>query len=47
VILNFTATLATDDVIAVALAQAGGYSMVARVRSGTTVFYVWEYTGRV
>jgi 4-amino-4-deoxy-L-arabinose transferase-like glycosyltransferase len=47
VILSFTATLASDDVIAVALAQAGGYSLVARVHSGTTVFYVWEYTGRV
>jgi hypothetical protein len=47
VVLSFTQTLATDDVIAVALAQAGGYSLVARVHSGTTVFYVWEYTGRV
>jgi hypothetical protein len=47
VVLSFTATLATDDVIAVALAQAGGYTLVARVHSGTTVFYVWEYTGRV
>jgi hypothetical protein len=47
VVLSFNATLATDDVIAVALSQAGGYSLVARVHSRTTVFYVWEYTGRV
>jgi hypothetical protein len=47
VVLSFDATLATDDVIAVALSQAGEYSLVARVHSGTTVFYVWEYTGRV
>jgi Dolichyl-phosphate-mannose-protein mannosyltransferase len=47
VILSFTATLATDDVIAVDLSMTSGYSLVARVRSGTTVFYVWEYTGRV
>ena len=47
VVLSFNATLATDDVIAVALSEAGGYSLVARVHSGTTVFYVWDYTGRV
>jgi hypothetical protein len=47
VVLSFDATLATDDVIAVALSQAGGYSLVARVHSGTTVFYVWDYTGLV
>ena len=47
VILSFTQTLATDDVIAVELAGNSGYSLVARVHSGTTVFYVWEYTGRV
>jgi hypothetical protein len=47
VVLSFTQTLATDDVIALALSMTGGYSLVARVHSGTTVFYVWEYTGRV
>jgi len=47
VVLSFTQTLATDDVIAVDLSMTSGYSLVARVRSGTTVFYVWEYTGRV
>jgi hypothetical protein len=47
VVLSFTQTLATDDVIAVDLSMTTGYSLVARVRSGTTVFYVWEYTGRV
>jgi hypothetical protein len=47
VVLSFTQTLATDEVIAVDLSMASGYSLVARVRSGTTVFYVWDYTGRV
>jgi hypothetical protein len=47
VVLSFSQTLATDDVIAVDLSRASGYSLVARVHSGTTVFYVWEYTGRV
>ena len=47
VVLSFSQTLATDDVIAVALSGTSGYSLVARVHSGTTVFYVWEYTGRV
>jgi hypothetical protein len=47
VVLSFTQTPATDTVIAIELTQAGGYSLVARVRSGTTVFYVWDYTGRV
>ena len=47
VILSFTQTLVTDDVIAVDLSMTSGYSLVARVRSGPTVFYVWEYTGRV
>jgi hypothetical protein len=47
VVLSFTQTLATDEVIAIALSMAGGYSLAARVHSGTTVFYVWEYTGRV
>jgi hypothetical protein len=47
VVLNFTQTLATDDVIAVDLSMTSGYSLVGRVRSGPTVFYVWAYTGRV
>jgi MFS family permease len=47
VVLSFTQTLATDEVIAVALSQSSEYSLVARVRSGTTVFYVWDYTGLV
>jgi hypothetical protein len=47
VVLSFTQTLATDDVIAIDLSMTSGYSLVARVRSGTTVFYVWDYTGRV
>lgn len=47
VILDFSQTPTTDDVIALALDQAGGYRLAARVRSGETVFYVWEYLGRV
>jgi len=47
VVLSFTQTLATDDVIAVDLSMTSGYTLVARVHSGTTVFYVWDYTGRV
>jgi hypothetical protein len=47
VVLSFTQTPATDDVIAVDLSMTSGYTLVARVRSGTTVFYVWDYTGRV
>jgi 4-amino-4-deoxy-L-arabinose transferase-like glycosyltransferase len=47
VVLSFTQTLATDAVIAVDLSMTSGYSLVARVRSGPTVFDVWEYTGRV
>ena len=47
VVLSFTQTPATDAVIAIELTQAGGYSLAARVHSGTTVFYVWAYTGRV
>jgi hypothetical protein len=47
VVLSFTQTLATDDVIAVDLSGASGYTLVARVHSGTTVFYVWDYTGLV
>ena len=47
VVLSFNETLATDDVIALDLSQASGYSLAAKVHSGRTVFYVWEYTGRV
>jgi len=47
IVLSFTQTLATDDVIAVDLSMTSGYSLVARVRSGPTVFYVWQYTGLV
>jgi hypothetical protein len=47
VVLTFTQTLATDDVIAVDLSMTSGYSLVGRVRSGPAVFYVWAYTGRV
>jgi hypothetical protein len=47
VILSFTETPAADDVISLALSADGGYSLAAKVRSGQTVFYVWEATGRV
>jgi len=47
VILSFTQTPATDEAIAVDLSQASGYRLTAKVRSGATVFYVWQYTGPV
>jgi hypothetical protein len=47
VVLNFTQTPATDDVIALDLSANSGYRLVAKVRSGETVFYVWEYAGKV
>ena len=47
VVLSFNQTLAMDQVIAVDLAQTTGYQLAAKVDSGQTVFYVWEYVGRV
>jgi hypothetical protein len=47
VILSFNATLAADDAIAFDLSAASGYELAAKVHSGKTVFYVWEYIGRV
>jgi hypothetical protein len=47
VILNFSQTLATDYAIALDLSENSGYQLVAKVRSGETVFYVWEYVGQV
>jgi len=46
VILSFNQTLATDYVLTFDMSTAG-YSLAAKVRSGTTVFYVWQYQGRV
>lgn len=47
VILGFNQTPATDYAIALDLYKTGGYRLAAKVRSGKTVFYVWEYPGRV
>ena len=47
IVLSFNQTLGTDYAISLELSSTGGYSLAAKVRSGTTVFYVWEYTGRV
>jgi hypothetical protein len=47
VVLGFNQTPATDDVIALDLSKTSGYQLVAKVKSGDTVFYVWEYLGRV
>jgi hypothetical protein len=47
VVLSFDQTPAADDAISLALSTASGYSLEAKVRSGQTVFYVWEYIGRV
>jgi Dolichyl-phosphate-mannose-protein mannosyltransferase len=46
VVLSFNQTLAVDYAIGLDL-PADGYRLAARVRSGTTVFYVWQYTGMV
>lgn len=43
VILDFTQTLATDDLIALELSTTSGYRLTTRVRSGATVFYIWQY----
>jgi Dolichyl-phosphate-mannose-protein mannosyltransferase len=47
VVLGFNQTLSTDYAIAVELSATSGYSLAAKVHSGKTVFYVWEYTGQV
>jgi hypothetical protein len=47
VILSFNQTPSADYAIALDLATAGGYQLAAKVRSGQTVFYVWEDIGRV
>jgi len=47
VVLSFNQTLSTDYAIALELSGASGYTLTAKVRSGTTVFDVWQYTGRV
>ena len=47
VILNFNQTPAADDAISFDLSKDGGYALTAKVRSGKTVFYVWEHIGRV
>jgi 4-amino-4-deoxy-L-arabinose transferase-like glycosyltransferase len=47
VVLSFNQTLATDYAIALDLSEARGYQLVAKVSSGKTVFYVWEYAGQV
>jgi hypothetical protein len=47
VVLNFNQTLTVDYAIALDLSEANGYQLAAKVSSGKTVFYVWEYVGRV
>jgi hypothetical protein len=47
VILSFNQTLSADYAISLDLATAGGYQLTAKVRSGKTVFYVWQDIGRV
>jgi hypothetical protein len=47
VILSFNETLAMDYAIALDLSESGGYRLAATVHSGKTVFYVWEYVGKV
>ena len=47
VVLNFSQTPAADDAISLALSATSGYRLAAKVHSGSTVFYVWEYAGLV
>ena len=47
VVLNFNQTPAADDAITLALSATSGYRLAAKVPSGNTVFYVWEYVGLV
>jgi hypothetical protein len=47
VILSYNTTLSTDYAIALDLARSSGYQLMAKVGSGQTVFYVWEYVGKV
>jgi len=47
VILSFNQTPTTDGAIVFYLSQASGYQLVAKVSSGKTLFYVWEYIGQV
>ena len=47
VVLNFNQTPAADDAITLELSATSGYRLAAKVPSGNTVFYVWEYTGLV
>jgi hypothetical protein len=47
VILSFNETPAADDAIEFDLSAASGYALTAQVHSGSTVFYVWRYLGRV
>jgi Dolichyl-phosphate-mannose-protein mannosyltransferase len=47
VVLSFNETPAADYAIAFDLSTAGDYALTAKVRSGKTVFYVWQYLGRV
>jgi Dolichyl-phosphate-mannose-protein mannosyltransferase len=47
VVLGFNQTPAEDYEIGVDISRSGGYRLVAEVPGGTTVFYVWEYLGRV
>ncbi len=47
VVLNFNQTPAADDAITLELSATSGYRLAAKVPSGNTVFYVWEYAGLV
>ena len=47
VVLNFNQTPAADDAVSLELSATSGYRLAAKVRSGSTVFYVWDYTGLV
>jgi hypothetical protein len=47
VVLSFSQTLAMDYAIALDLSENSKYQLAAKVSSGKTVFYVWQYVGRM
>jgi 4-amino-4-deoxy-L-arabinose transferase-like glycosyltransferase len=47
IILDFNQTPAADSAITLALSANSGYRLTAKVSSGKTTFYLWQYAGLV
>ncbi len=47
IVLDFSQTPAADSAITLALSATSGYRLTARVPSGKTTFYLWQYVGLV